>query len=168
MAQGRLKEDRVSFLSLAALDALARLTVEVAPTYDLDKGMDMLLPNLLPSRGIQTLWLLDGCGTFITKGGACRPERIAHLASPRDSGPSSSQAARNVPLTTQHMTQQWRCSAFAPPASSSAPSATRDAACIFYLGANLALNGLNIFWAGGIVRKVAKRVLGGPKRVKVE
>ena len=71
----------VSFLTPRAMGALVRLTREALPTYDLDKGADMLMPNLLPTapEGLEVLWLLDGCGFFVRPGGHCTPRRLRHL-----------------------------------------------------------------------------------------
>ena len=69
----------VSFLAPRAMDALASLARAHFPTEDLDKGLDMLLPQLLPARGVSVLWLLEGCGMFIVPEGHCAPARLPHL-----------------------------------------------------------------------------------------
>ena len=55
----------ISFLSLHALSVLSDLSRRFAPTFDLPKGLDMLLPLLLPSQGVETLWALDRTGALI-------------------------------------------------------------------------------------------------------
>ena len=55
----------ISFVTPRAMDALASLARAHAPTEDLDKGLDMLLPLLLPARGVSVLWLLEGCGMLV-------------------------------------------------------------------------------------------------------
>ena len=93
----------VSFLSLRAMDALAELSRMHATSYDLDKGLDMILPNLLPAAGIDTLWLLDGCGMFISQEDVtCRPQKLQHL---RASGLSA----------------QWSCTALNVGANAATP-----------------------------------------------
>ena len=71
----------VSFLTVRAISALAALTRRALPTYTADKGLDMLLPNLLPAADVSVLWLLEGCGAFQSLGsrGGCRARGLSHL-----------------------------------------------------------------------------------------
>ena len=70
----------VSFFSLHALDVLANLTRIVAPKFDLPKGLDMLTPGLLPSKGVDVLWTLEHTAPFVRLDSpslrTCNPRRV--------------------------------------------------------------------------------------------
>lgn len=98
----------ISFFSLHALDALANLTLAVAPNFDLPKGLDMLTPLLLPSKGLDILWTLEHTAPFLQLDSPSLHPCIARRV-----------RIRGVSKSLANLTPQWVCSGPAAPPSAS-------------------------------------------------